>query len=85
MRRSWGYAFIVLSVLIGFSALLLPTPEGVVFEQQEAPQPKKGSAKAPAKIKAGPRAAKGKPEAPPKDEPAPVMPTKNTVTGRVNP
>jgi hypothetical protein len=85
MRRSWGYAFIVLSILIGFSALVLPTPDTVVFEAQEAPVAKKAPVKSAAKTKGNARAqAKGKNAPEPQPEPPkPVMPTKNTVSARV--
>lgn len=84
MRRSWGYAFMAVSVVVGLLALAMPLPETVDFAEDlpkpaiPTPQKKAAPQRATKPVKAPP-----KPTPPKAEKPAPALPTKSTVSGRI--
>jgi hypothetical protein len=66
MPRTWGYILLVIAVLIGVGALVLPVPESIEITQDEAPDDT--PARRPPTPQARPRKQAAAPAAEPKVE-----------------
>lgn len=79
MPRTWGYIFIVVAIVIGAGALLLPVPETVEVTPVE-PTRGRPAVRQPA-VPSAPARERGKPARKPKPDPAPV-PLQDTTNAR---
>ena len=79
MPRTWGYILIVVAIVVGAGALLLPLPETVEVSPIE-PSRGRSAVRQPASPSA-PTRERAKPARKPKPEPAPV-PLQDTTNAR---
>ncbi len=79
MPRAWGYIVVLVAVLVGAAALLLPTPERVEFVEEQEKKVAKPPERRPPKPRAAPKAAAPKPAKPKPPAPKPKFPFADTT------